>query len=413
MRNSGFLLRVAAALLVAFSLAAGTALAAEKKKDDKAPPPTGIDAATGKILTEAIEALNKENYSGAKAAVSKLKMDSLSPYERSRTEQILASIESAQDNYPGAQKHLQAAIDAGGLNEKEISDTRYQIAQMFLAQEKWKEGAAALEQWFQTAQNPNGAAYYLLAVAYYQQNDYKRALVPAQKAVDLTDKPQESWVQLVLALYLQQDKFAEAVPLLKKLIAMAPEKKTYWQQLSSVYGQMEDYPKSLAVAQLAYNGGILVDDADVRRLADLQLFNDLPYRCGLTLDEAVQKKQVKVDFKLYEKQANCWIAARDFAKAVGPLERAAEMAPNGDLYVRLGEVQIQRSEWSAAATALQNGLRKGGLKDTGNAQVLLGIAQFNQKNYAAAKDSFTRARNFDKQRKMADGYLQLIKVQSG
>lgn len=413
MRNSGFLLRVAAALLVAFSLAAGTALAAEKKKDDKAPPPTGIDAATGKILTEAIEALNKENYSGAKAAVSKLKMDSLSPYERSRTEQILASIESAQDNYPGAQKHLQAAIDAGGLNEKEISDTRYQIAQMFLAQEKWKEGAAALEQWFQTAQNPNGAAYYLLAVAYYQQNDYKRALVPAQKAVDLTDKPQESWVQLVLALYLQQDKFAEAVPLLKKLIAMAPEKKTYWQQLSSVYGQMEDYPKSLAVAQLAYNGGILVEDADVRRLADLQLFNDLPYRCGLTLDEAVQKKQVKVDFKLYEKQANCWIAARDFAKAVGPLERAAEMAPNGDLYVRLGEVQIQRSEWSAAATALQNGLRKGGLKDTGNAQVLLGIAQFNQKNYAAAKDSFTRARNFDKQRKMADGYLQLIKVQSG
>ena len=56
-----------------------------------------IDAATGKILTEAIEALNKENYSGAKAAVSKLKMDSLSPYERSRTEQILASIYSAED----------------------------------------------------------------------------------------------------------------------------------------------------------------------------------------------------------------------------------------------------------------------------------------------------------------------------
>jgi predicted Zn-dependent protease len=412
MRNSGFLLRLAASLLIAFSLAAGTALAADKK-DEKAPPPTGIDAATGKILTEAIEALNKENYAGAKAAVAKLKLDSLSPYERSRTEQILASIDSAQDNYGGAQKHLQAAIDAGGLNEKEISDTRYQIAQMFLAQEKWKEGAAALEQWFTTAPSPNGAAYYLLAVAYYQQNDYKRALVPAQKAVDLTDKPQESWVQLVLALYLQQDQYAQAVPLLKKLIAMAPEKKTYWQQLSSVYGQMEDYPKSLAVAQLAYNGGVLVDDSDVRRLADLQLFNDAPYRCGLTLDEAIQKKQVKVDFKIYEKQANCWIAAREFGKSIGPLERAAEMASNGDLYVRLGEVQIQRSEWGAAANALQSGLRKGGLKDAGNAQLLLGIAQFNQKNYTAAKDSFTRARNFDKHRKMADGYLQLIKVQAG
>ena len=185
MRNSGFLLRVAAALLVAVSLAAGTALAADKKKDDKAPPPTGIDAATGKILTEAIEALNKENYSGAKAAVSKLKMDALSPYERSRTEQILASIESAQDNYSGAQKHLQAAIDAGGLNEKEISDTRYQIAQMFLAQEKRKEGAAALEQWFQTAQNPNGAAYYLLAVEARKSNFRKDEAELLQEALAL------------------------------------------------------------------------------------------------------------------------------------------------------------------------------------------------------------------------------------
>ena len=411
MRTTGFLLRVTCSLLVALALAGN--VAAQKKDEEKAPPPTGIDAATGKILTEAIEALNKENYAGAKAAVAKLKLDALSPYERSRTEQILATIESSRDNYSGAQKHLQAAIDAGGLNEKEVSDTRYQIAQMFLAQEKWKEGAASLEQWFQTAQNPNSAAYYLLAVAYYQQNDYKRAIGPAQKAVDLAEKPQESWVQLVLALYLQQDQYAQAVPLLKRLINMAPEKKTYWQQLSSVYGQMEDYPKSLAVAQLAYNGGILTDDSDVRRLADLQLFNDAPYRCGLTLDEAIQKKQVKSDFKLYEKQANCWIAAREFAKATGPLQRAAEMASNGDLFVRLGEVQIQRNEWAAATTALQSGLRKGGLKDTGNAQLLLGIAQFNQKNYGAAQESFTRARNFEKHRKMADGYLQLIKVQTG
>ena len=151
MRKTGFLLRVTCSLLVALALAGNVAA---QKKDEKAPPPTGIDAATGKILTEAIEALNKENYAGAKAAVAKLKLDALSPYERSRTEQILATIESSRDNYAGAQKHLQAAIDAGGLNEKEVSDTRYQIAQMFLAQEKWKEGAAALRLCCQTAPNP-------------------------------------------------------------------------------------------------------------------------------------------------------------------------------------------------------------------------------------------------------------------
>jgi tetratricopeptide (TPR) repeat protein len=406
-----YLLRAGLIALLAVTLA-GPAFA-QKKKDDDAPPPTGIDAATGKILTEAIEALNKDNYAGAKAAVSKLKMDSLSPYEKSRTEQILASIYSAEDNYNAARQHLQAAIAAGGLNEKEVQDTRYQIAQMFLAEEKWKEGAASLEEWFRTAQNPNGAAYYLLAVAYYQQNDYKRAIVPAQKAVDLTDKPQEGWVQLVLALYLQQEQYAQAVPVLRRLIGIAPDKKTYWQQLSSVYGQMEDYPKALSVMQLAYNGGILTEDSDIRRLADLQLFNELPYRCGMLLDEAIQKKLVKVDFKLYEKQANCWIAARDFDKAIGPLNKAAELASTGDVYVRLGEVQIQRSKWAEAAQALQSGLRKGSLKDGGNANLLLGIAHFNQKNFGPASEAFNRARGYEKHRKMADGYLQLIRVQSG
>jgi tetratricopeptide (TPR) repeat protein len=165
--------------------------------------------------------------------------------------------------------------------------------------------------------------------------------------------------------------------------------------------------------QIAYNAGIVTEDSDIRRLADLQLFNELPYRCGTTLDEALAKKQVKADAKLYEKQANCWISARDFTKAISPLGRAAEMSGNGDLYVRLGEVQIQRSEWADAAKALQSAIRKGSLKDAGNAQLLLGISQFNQKNYGAAGEAFNRARGFEKHRKMADGYLQLIKVQKG
>jgi tetratricopeptide (TPR) repeat protein len=411
MKSLQLILRAGFVMLLAVALA-GPAFAQSKKKDE-APPPTGIDTATGKILTEAIEALNKDNYAGAKAAVSKLQKDKLSPYELSRTEQILASIYSAEDNYNAARQHLQAAITAGGLNEKEIQDTRYQIAQMYLAEEKWKEGAASLEEWFKTAQNPNGAAYYLLAVSYYQMEDFNRALVPARKAVELSDRPQEGWVQLVLALYLQKEMYSEAIPLLRRLISISPDKKSYWQQLSSVYAQTEDMGKALAVAELAYAGGITTDDADVRRLADLQLVNEVPYRCGQMLDDALAKKLVKADFKLYEKQANCWISARDFDKAIGPLARAAEMAGDGNTYVRLGEVQVQRSKWSEAAQALQAALRKGGLKDSANANVLLGIAHFNQKNWSAASDAFTRARSSEKQRKMADAYLQLIKTQQG
>ncbi len=403
------LVKILAILLLAVAVVPSYAA---KKDEEKKPPANSIDAATGKILTEAIEALNAENYGAASAAIGKLKLDGLSPYERSRVEQILATIDHSQDKYASARTHLLAAITAGGLNDEEISQTKYQIAQLFLAEEKWKEGAAALEDWFATATKPNSAAYYLLAVAYYQQELFDRAIAPAQKAVDLAEKPQESWIQLVLALHLQKEHWKESVPLLKRLISMAPDKKTYWQQLSSVYGQLGQYSEALAIMQLAYGAGLLVSDSDVKRLADLLLFNDIPYRCAQVLEEGMAKNILKPDSKLYEKQANCWIAAREFKKSVAPLSRAAETSGNGDLYVRLGEVQVQRSDWDGAAAALGKGLQKGRLKNTGNAQLMLGIALYNQKKLTEAETWFEKAKSSEKSRKTAEAYLQLIQAQA-
>jgi tetratricopeptide (TPR) repeat protein len=398
-------------MLVVLFMAAWVAPLSHAEEEKKTAPSQMIDAATGKILTEAIEALNVENYDGVRQAIAKLKLDNLSPYELSQVEQILASIDQSQENYPSARNHLEKAIAAGGLNDVDILRLHYQIAQLWLAEEKWKEGAAALEEWFRMTTTPNSAAYYLLAIAYYQQDQLDRALAPAQKAVELSDAPQESWLSLLLALHLQKEHWKEAVPLLTRLIDMFPDKKSYWLQLSSVYGQLEQYSKALAVMQLAYNAGLIVDDGDVRRLADLMLFNDLPYRCGQLLDQAVTRKTVKIDSKLYEKQANCWIAAREYDKSIDPLGKAAELADNGELFVRLGEVEVQRSEWANASAALTKGINKGGLKDVGNAQLMLGIALYNQKQMAQAKSWFEKARSSAKQKRTAEGYLQIIRAQ--
>ena len=378
-------------------------------------PPTqnSIDAATGKALNEAIELLNMENYQGAAAKINTLNLEKLSPYERGTVERILFSISYAQEKFEEARGHLQKAIDSGGLNAVQIDEAKYQAAQLYMQEEKWKEGAAALEEWFKTAATPNSAAYYLLAVAYYQQEDFNRALAPAKKAVELMDKakPNESWLSMLSALYLQREEYKEAVPVLQQLITAAPDKKTYWMQLSSIYGQMEDYPNALAIMQLANNVGLVTEDSEVRRLADLLLFNDVPYRGAQTLESAMEKKLVNLDDKLYEKLANCWIAAGEYDKAIPPLTRAAEMASSGDAFIRLGEVQVQREDWPAAIAAVQRGVDKGQLKDPGNAQLMLGIAHYSQKEFAAARPFFERARQSDKHRQIADSYLQAIKAQ--
>ena len=411
----------AAVLLAAFQVAVAQQQPA-KKEGDKQPPAATVGLETGKVLNEAIELLNKEDFKGASAKIDTLKLDKLSPYERSKVEQILFNISYSQEKYDDARGHLQKAIDSGGLNAQEIEQARYQSAQLYMQQEKWKEGAAALEEWFKTATKPNSAAYYLLAVAYYQQavvangktatDLFGKALVPAKKAVELMEKPQESWLAMLSALYLQREEYKDAIPVLQQLIALAPAKKTYWMQLSSIYGQIEDYPNALASIQLAYNAGLVTDDSEIRRLADLLLFNSVPYRGAQVLETAIEKKTVKLDEKLYEKLANCWIAAGEFDKAISPLQKSAELAANGDTFVRLGELQVQREDWPGAITALQKGLEKGQLKDAANAQLMMGVAYYSQKNYKEARPFFERAQQSAKHKQVATSYLQAIKALS-
>jgi tetratricopeptide (TPR) repeat protein len=385
---------------------------ARNAQAEAAAPSTDIDALTGKVLNEAIELLNMESYAAAAQKIGTLTLDKLSPYERGTVERILFNISYAQERYEEARGHLQKAIDSGGLNAQQIDEARYQSAQLFIQEEKWREGAAALEEWFKTAANPNSAAYYMLAVAYYQQEDFNRALAPAKKAVELMDpaKPNEGWLGMVSSLYLQREEYREAIPVLQQLIAAAPEKKIYWMQLSSVYVQTEDYANGLAILQLAHHAGLVTEDSDIRRLADLLVFNGVPYRGALVLEAAIENKLVALDEKLYEKLANCWIAAGELDRSIAPLQRAAELAASGDTFVRLGEVQAQREDWEAAIAAIRRGVDKGQLKDPGNAEMWLGIAHYSRKDYDAAAPFFHRARQADKHRPLADSYLEAIEA---
>ena len=402
---------VAAGLALAATAAVAQQSSGSRGGQSGASQQPQIDVATAKAINAAIEALNAKRYAEAEAVIAALKIDKLSPNERSRVEWVLFSIANDQEKFGEAREHLDRAIRAGGLNEQEIALFKYQIAQLYMTEERWKEGAAALEEWFTTAQNPNGAAHYLLAVAYYQLEDLDRALPHAQRAVELMDKPQKGWIELLFALYMQRERYQDSVPLLKQLIELEPDHKAYWLQLSAVYGQLEDYAYALAVMQLAYGAGLLTEDAELRRLADLLLLNEIPYRCGQVLEASIERKAVNLDEKLYDKLGNCWIAAGELDKALPPLTRAAELAATGDSFVRLAEVHVQRADWGAAQTALERGIGKGQLKDTANAQLLMGIALYNQHKLADARPWFERAQASEKYRPTAKSYLQLIATQ--
>ena len=351
-----------------------------------------LDPTTAGILSSAIDALTHEQYGAARSLVARLEHTSLTPFERSRVEQILFNVAYQERRYDAAHEHLQRAIDAGGLSEPEVAQARYQQAQMLMAEERWHDGIAALEAWLATAAQPQSSAYYLLAVGYYQTGDFAKALPTVRAAIDRMEQPQESWLSLQLALHLQQEQFQDALAVLNRLIVVAPDKKAYWLQLSSVYGALEDYGNALAIMQLAYDNGMLTQSAEILRLADLLLFNEVPLRAARVLEESMAVNDVARDEASYTKLANAWLAAQELDNAVAPLETAAELSATGASFVRLGQVHMERASWSNAEAALTRALAKGGLRDPAEAQFLMGVTLFEQDRQAEAMSWFEQAR---------------------
>ncbi len=404
-------------MALSLCLLAGTSAQVHAQRaqgNDKKEQSSGsIGQYTAKVLQEAIQALNMNDYKGAKAKLDSLKLDRLSPYELSRVEEIYAQISNGQGDTEGTRQHLQKALDAGGLNMQEAQQIRYNIASLYIVDGKYKEGAAALENWFKTAQMPNSAAYYLLAVAYYQQNPKdNRAFNAAKKCVELMEEPNTGWMELLLAMYVDREDFKDAIPLVQRMIAAEPKNKNYWINLSSYYQATNDYDSALAALQTAYNGGFLTQESEYRRLAQMAAYNNVPYRCAQILEKAIADKTLKPTSQDYSTLSNCYISAREFDKSVPPLEKAASLSDKGDLYLRLAQVHMQNKDWQEAADAVKKALDKGKLDDPENAQLLMGIALYGQDKFKEAKPYFERATRSAKSRKAAQSYLQAIEAKS-
>ncbi|MCZ6783858.1 MAG: hypothetical protein O7G30_11190, partial [Proteobacteria bacterium] len=287
---------------------------------------------------------------------------------------------------------------------------RFNLSQLYMAEGRFAEATRELEAWFESAESPSGLAYYLLAIAYHQQDRADDALVPARKAVEMTELPRESWLSLLLALYVERDDLRRALPLAKQLVARFP-KKSYWLQLVGIYGGLEQDENALAAMQLAYNQGHLSTDSELRRLARMYLFHAIPYRAARVLEKGLEEERIESDAEAWQLLADSWLGASEYERALGPLRRAAGLSEDGLLYVRLGQVYIEREDWEKASSALQNALEKAGLDDPGRVNLLLGVASYNREQLQRASRYFGKAQKSEKSREAATRWLHHLELE--
>jgi tetratricopeptide (TPR) repeat protein len=344
-------------------------------------------------LDKARKLLERQEYAEAIVVLNEmLGRRGLSDRERALMWQTYGYVYGSQQNYQRAADSFEKCLRAGGLGERAAANVTYNLAQLYVLLERYDQAIELLVKWLQTVEKPPPSAEYLIAVAYARDEQLDAAIPHAERAVAQSSAPQEAWLRLLFALYVEKKRPVDAIGALEELVRRYP-RKLYWKQLSGMHAELGDENRALAVLELAYLDGRLSEARDLLDLAGLYLRNDLPFKAALTVREGLNSGVIEPSTESWQLLADSLIRARERREALDPLRKAAELSANGELYVRVARLNVHEEEWDEAIKALQHAFEKGGLRDTGRAYLLLGIAHAHGRNWEEAEWAFGEARS--------------------
>ena len=349
-------------------------------------------------LAEAQTLAEAKDYAGASAILNDMISEdgkqALNSYELANVYNLHAFLSYANEDYPQSLRYYEQVIAQPDIPLAMEINTRFTIAQLYFVQEKWQQGIDALLMWFEMNEKPNAGAYVLLAQGYYQVKRYDMALDNVETAIAMHEGegklPKEQWYNLARFLYFDKEDFDSALDVLNTLIIYYP-KKQYWVQASHLYGEKKDEPRQLALMEAAYEQGFLDRSSELVTMAYLYLNAEAPYYAGSVIQKGFADELVEDKSKNYELAGSAWAQAREVAKSIPMMEKAAAKSEEGELYVRLGNVYLDGEQFRKSADSISKGLNKGGVKRPDQARLALGMAYFNLGDYDEARKAFRAA----------------------
>ena len=283
----------ALALVGATALVATTtpAAAQEEESSSRRRVSQTLTPAVAKELGTIFELMQNDQYQQALGLLNALiqkRGGSMKPFDKATTYELRGSVKAQLEDFRGALRDFQTALDANALPPERQNQLRYFIAQLHFQVEDYPAAIRGLNQWIQSAQaagQPVDAnAYYLLAAAYVQTNSFANAVNPAEQTVRLRDPAKKSDHDLLNLVYSETNASSKRLTLLERMINLWPEDRGYWTQLSGLYSTTGKDADAFAVLEVAYRAGLLNKEAEVLTLVQYYSFFDNPYRGAKLLE---------------------------------------------------------------------------------------------------------------------------------
>ena len=395
----------------------GLAVAQGKKKDeDKDAPMSGrqTQALSKKVydlITQANEQVDVENYDGALATLNKVKaMPKLSEYETAQLYSFYGFLYFNAERYKEAVNAYNTVLKQPDLPAPLQQQTIRTLAQLAFVTEDYQSAIKYANQYINDV-GPDPDMYVVIGTAYYQMEKYKEIIPPVEKAIALANErgtlTKENWLLLLRVAYWELEDYKKVKDLLEQLVVGWP-KKDYWTQLSGIYFELKDEPRQLAAYEAAYDQNLLSSSAELLQLAQLFMQAEVPYKGARVMEKGFAAEKIERNERNLRLLSQAWQLSQEDRKAIPPLKEAAALSGDGELYARLAQSYLNLSEYKSCIEASNKGIGKGGLKNTGNAHLILGMCQFELGSLSSAKASFRKALKYEKVAKNASSWITYV-----
>lgn len=385
---------VAAAVALAAGLTGTTsAWAAEGQQVSKAAAKTlkaANDAYQGKNWGECVKKANE----GAAIAGH-------TAFDTYVSNQLLASCHQQMKNTAEAVKAIEAQIDSGFMAPAQQLQFTKALAVSYYQQKNYVK-AVDLGQRVIKSGGGDSDTYVIVGQGLYLQNKHDEA---AKFIADYVkdqegrgQQPKEQTLILLRSAYERGNNNAGAADTLEKMVMYYP-KKEYWNNLLySVRKLKLTDRQTLQVYRLMGATQTMSQASDYAEMAELAISGGNPGEAQKIL-EAGNAANVFVEQRDKDRTARMLASLKDStAKDLASLpkiEAEAKTAKTGDVDVALGNAYLSYGQSDKAIAAFNAGITKGTLKNQADALLSLGIAQVRAGDKASALKSFKSVKTDD------------------
>lgn len=411
MRNSTRIILAVAAVLL---LVAGAWAKEEKNEYPNATrkePKLEMSSGTQKELNKALDLVNNNQMDEAQPLLEKVANDTkASKYARAMALYGEGQVANSKDDDAAAIKRFREAYDLDALPNNTQFQVLYNIAIMQIQSEQYDAALATLTDWFKVTGAQKPEAYALEGNAYYRMEKYQQAIDSMKKALSMSDKPSDSWYQILMASYAELDQYDQAAAILEQQLAKNPNDAKLMTQLATVYVKAKQDQKAVDLLASAKQKGLLTSESDYKLMTQLYDQLDKSKEGAAVLAEGLEKNIVKPSYEIYKLLGDSYALANDDAHAIEAYAKASPLAQDGNVdYVR-GSLLMNNDRGKEAVEALRQAVAKGGLKQPGEAYILLGDAENYQNDTKGAMAAWEKAKGYPSTKTMAE---QRLKTQRG